>query len=145
MRTKRLLTLFACLAVGAGTAALPVDAGAKAKPRTKSVKLPAKPGCTSKWSKKNQRIRDVDKDRVPNIVDTDIDGDRKANGADKNLDGDKKANNADIEMDADAIPNALDRDIDSDRRGNGVDPDMDADGIKNTSDRDLTQTASSTR
>ncbi len=136
-RLTRLVLSLSCLALAASPALIVAEAGAKGKPRAYSGKLPPRPGCSYKWNRTKERLRDVDRDGLPNIVDPDIDGDRKANGTDMNIDGDRLANTRDKEIDADAIPNQFDRDIDSDRRINGQDRDMDGDGIPNIRDRDM--------
>ena len=136
-RPTRLVISLSCLAFAASPALVVAEAGAKGTSRAKSVKLPPRPGCSAKWNKTKERLRDIDRDGLPNIVDPDLDGDGKSNGADKNVDGERLANGRDKEIDADAIPNQFDRDIDSDRRINGQDRDMDGDGIPNSRDRDM--------
>ena len=131
-----LLTLLVLVALAAALLPSSIVPDAHAGKLTKRA-LPSLPGCTAKWSKKNQRTRDVDRDRVPNIIDKDIDGDRRANGRDVDVDGDRRANVRDRDVDADAIPNRADRDIDSDRRLNQVDRDIDGDRQANKSDLDM--------
>lgn len=135
MRLRRLLSLSFLVAL-ASLLPSAVVSDAYAGERAKLARF--KPlGCTAKWNKKNQRIRDADRDGRPNIVDPDIDGDGRANGRDADIDGDGIPNRRDLDVDADGIPNRVDRDIDSDRRANPRDRDMDGDGRRNARDRDM--------